>query len=191
LTSSTRDGLDLVQTMWWLFALFGVLTLGVGVFLVVSPHETLSTFTIIAGIFLLVDGVIAIFRSIFGESANRGLLALVGVLSAIAGLVLIKKPFETLIVFALIVGVWFIVVGIVRFVAAFALREDRGLNIFMAIIDIAAGIVVLAWPELSLATLAVIFGIVLVIRGVMFTIVGFQLRKLDSALGDPAAPGTT
>ena len=45
--------------------LFGVVTLGVGVFFVVSPHETLSTFTVIAGIFLLVDGVLAIFASIF------------------------------------------------------------------------------------------------------------------------------
>ena len=129
----------------------------------------------------------AIFRSIFGENANRGLLALVGVLGAIAGLVLIKKPFETLIVFALIIGIWLIVAGIVRFVAAFALREGRGTNIFLAIIDVVAGIVILSWPELGLATLAVIFGIVLVIRGLLLTYVGFQLRHVVEDLdGAPA-----
>ena len=67
-----------------------------GVFFVVSPHETLSTFTVIAGIFLLFDGVLALLGSIFGKGEGRGLLALIGVLSAIAGLVLIKKPFDTL-----------------------------------------------------------------------------------------------
>ena len=78
--------------LWWLVVLFGVAVLGVGVFFVVSPHETLSTFTIIAGILLLVDGVLAIVASVFGRGDGRGLLALVGVLSAIAGLVLIVSP---------------------------------------------------------------------------------------------------
>ena len=113
--------------------LFGVATLGVGVFFVVSPHETLSTFTVIAGIFLLVDGVLAIFASIFAKGDGRGLLALIGVLSALAGLVLIKKPFDTLVVFTLIVGAWFVVAGIVRFVAALASPEGRGGNIVTAI----------------------------------------------------------
>lgn len=181
--SSSGDGLDVVQTLWWLFALFGILTLGVGVFLIASPHETLKVFTVVAGIFLLVDGVIALLGSIFGESSNRGLLALVGVLSAIAGLVLIKKPFETLVVFALIIGIWFVVVGVVRLVASFALPEGRGLNLLVALIDVVAGIVILSWPELSLATLAVIFGIVLVVRGLLLTYVGFQLRHVSRDLG--------
>ena len=112
-------------------------------------HETLSTFTVIAGIFLLIDGLLAIFGSVFGKGEGRGLLALIGVLSAIAGLVLIKKPFDTLMVFTLIVGVWFVVAGVVRFVAALASPEGRGGNIVTAILDVIAGIVILSWPDLS------------------------------------------
>ena len=145
------------------------------------PHETLSTFTAIAGIFVLVDGVIAIVASIFGSGEGRGLLALLGVLSAIAGLVLIKKPFETLVVFTLIVGVWFVVAGIVRIVSAFATREGRGGNFLIALLDLAAGAVILAWPDLGLATVAVIIGIVLIMRGVLFIVAGWQLRALDRA----------
>ncbi len=171
--------------------LLGVAALGVGIFFVVSPHETLSTFTVIAGIFVLVDGLIAIVFSIFGSGDGRGLLALIGVLSAIAGLILIKKPFETLVVFTLIVGVWFVVAGIVRLVSAFASREARGGNLLVALLDLIAGGVILAWPDLSLATLAVIIGIVLVVRGALFIATGWQLRALDRALetgpGEPAA----
>ena len=182
-TMSTTAGQELrpVTSLWWLPLLFGVVALGVGIFFVVSPHETLSTFTAIAGIFVLVDGVIAIVASIFGSGEGRGLLALLGVLSAIAGLILIKKPFETLVVFTLIVGVWFVVAGIVRGVSAFASREGRGGNLLIALLDLAAGAVILAWPDLGLATVAVIIGIVLIVRGVLFIAAGWQLRTLDRA----------
>ena len=170
-----------ITSLWWLLLLFGVVALGVGIFFVVSPHETLSTFTAIAGIFVLIDGVIAIIASIFGSGEGRGLLALLGVLSAIAGLILIKKPFETLVVFTLIVGVWFVVAGIVRAVSAFASREGRGGNLLIALLDLVAGAVILAWPDLGLATVAVIIGIVLIMRGVLFIVAGWQLRGLDRA----------
>ena len=177
--ADVADNLRPITTFWWLFALFGVVTLGVGVFFVVSPHETLSTFTVIAGIFLLVDGVLAIFGSIFNRGDGRGLLALIGVLSALAGLVLIKKPFDTLVVFTLIIGAWFVVVGIVRFVSALGSHEGRGGNIVTAAVDVIAGIVILSWPDLGLATLAVIIGIVLILRGVLFIVAGWQLHKLN------------
>jgi uncharacterized membrane protein HdeD (DUF308 family) len=180
-TMSTNAAYKLrpVTSFWWLFVLFGVATLGVGVFFVVSPHETLSTFTVIAGIFLLVDGVLALLGSIVNKGDGRGLLALVGVLSVLAGLVLIKKPFDTLVVFTLIVGAWFVVAGIVRFVVALASPEARGGNIVTAILDLIAGIVILSWPDLGLATLAVIIGIALILRGVFFIAAGWQLRKVS------------
>ena len=126
MSTDAAEELRPITSLWWLPVLFGVVTFGVGVFFVLSPHETLSTFTVIAGIFLLIDGLLALFGSVFGKGEGRGLLALIGVLSAIAGLVLIKKPFDTLVVFTLIVGVWFVVDGVVRFVDALASHEWRG-----------------------------------------------------------------
>lgn len=169
-------------SLWWLVMLFGLAMGVVGVFFVVSPHETLGTFTVIAGIFLLVDGVLAVIASIFSRGEGRGLLALVGVLSGIAGLVLIKKPFESLVVFVLIFGVWFIVAGAARFIAAFAEPEGRGGNIAIAILDVLAGIVILSWPGPSLATLAVIIGIVMIFRGVLFMVTGWELHRLGRAV---------
>ena len=189
MSTNAADNLRSITTMWWLFVLFGVVTLGVGVFFVVSPNETLSTFTVIAGIFLLIDGVLAIFGSIFGKGDGRGLLALIGVLSAIAGLVLIKKPFDTLVAFTLILGVWFVVTGVVRFVVALGSPEGRSGNIVTAIVDLIAGIVILSWPELGLSTVAVIIGIVLIVRGALFIVAGWQLHKLDGDLdGGRIAP---
>ena len=184
MTVSTTDDLRPLTSLWWLLALVGLAALGVGIFFVASPHETLSTFAVIAGIFLLVDGALAIASSIFGRGEGRGLLAVIGVLSAIAGLILIKHPFDTLVVFTLIVGVWFVVAGIVRFVTAFSSPEGRGTNIVISLVDVVAGGVILAWPDLGLSTVAVIIGIVLILRGILFIAAGLQLRRLNAEFDD-------
>jgi uncharacterized membrane protein HdeD (DUF308 family) len=170
-----------VSDIWWVPFLFGLVVLGVGIFFVVSPHETLSTFTVIAGIFLLIDGVLAVFGSVFGAGDGRGLLALIGVLSAIAGLILIKKPFDTLVVFTLIVGIWFVVAGVVRLIVGIATREGRGGNLLIAALDVIVGIVILSWPDLGLATLAVIIGIGLILRGALFMWAGWALHRVGAA----------
>jgi uncharacterized membrane protein HdeD (DUF308 family) len=163
--------------------------LGLGVFFIASPEHALSTISVIVGTFLLVDGVLAIIASIFGKGEGRGLIALVGVLSAIAGLILIKHPYDTLVVFTLIVGVWFVVAGVVRFVSAFSSQEGRGGNIAIALLDLLAGIVILAWPDLGLKTVAIIIGIVLVLRGILFIGAGWELRRLNKQLeGGQNAP---
>ncbi|UGS37360.1 HdeD family acid-resistance protein [Capillimicrobium parvum] len=181
-TTTPAGALHEITRLWWLVLLFGIAVLAVGVFFVASPHETLSTFTVIAGIFLLVDGVLALIASVVGSGEGRGLVALIGVLSVLAGLVLVKRPFDTLVVFALIVGAWFVVAGIARLIAGFAERDGRGGNLLIAAIDVVAGIVILAWPDLGLSTFAVILGIVLIIRGLLFVFAGWQLRGVDRDL---------
>lgn len=174
--SSIDQELKPLNSIWWLMVLLGVITLGVGIFFVASPHETLSTFTVIAGIVLLIDGALAVLASIFGKGDGRGLLAIVGVLGLIAGLLLIKHPFNALIVFVLLFGIWILAAGIVRFILAFSDKEARGANLILATIDTIAGIAILAWPDLSLSTLAVIIGIVLIIRGIADIYAGFVIR---------------
>lgn len=171
-----------VTRLWWLVALFGLVVAGVGIFFVVSPHETLSTFTVIAGIFLLIDGVLAVIASIFSKGEGRGLAAIIGIVSVLAGLLLIKRPFDTLVVFVLIIGIWFVIAGIARAVTAFGEREGRGGNFAIAAIDLVAGIVILAWPDLSLATFAVILGIVLIIRGALLLFAAWELRGANREL---------
>ena len=45
---------------------------------------------------------------------------------------------------------------------------------------------ILSWPDLGLSTLAVIIGIVLILRGVFFIVSGWQLHKLNDEL--PVSP---
>ena len=183
MSTNVPDALKDFRSLWWLFVVFGVLTLAAGIILIAWPGPSLVTIAVIIGIFLLVDGVIDVILSIVGKGEGRGLVAVLGVLSIIAGLIMVKHPFSALAVLVIIIGIWFIVAGVVRFIAAFTDRDGRGTNIVVGILDILAGIVVLAWPDLSLKTLAVLAGIVFVIRGIAFIWGGLQVRKLPEEPG--------
>ncbi len=178
MSSSIPDPLKDFRGLWWLFVLFGVITLAAGIILIVWPGPSLVTIAVIIGIFLLIDGIIEIIASIFGRGEGRGLIAVLGVLSIIAGIILVKHPFHALAALVIIVGIWFVVSGVVRFVAAFGDAESRGTNIAVGVLDVVAGAILLIWPELSLKTLAVIAGIIFIIRGIAFIHGGWELHKL-------------
>ncbi len=177
-----------MKGIWYALLVFGLLTFGVGVFFIIDPNETLKVFTVIVGIFLLVDGVLAIIAAIVGVGESRTVMAIVGVLGVIAGLVLIKKPFGALNVFVLVLGIWFVVEGIARLTYAAVEPVGRGRSVLAALIDMAAGIVILSWPEPSLKTIGVIIGIVLVLRGIFLTYAAWKLLRLEGSDGPPVTP---
>ena len=183
------DELKAFRSLWWLFLLFGLLTLAAGIIVLVWPSISLQAIAVIIGIFLLIDGVFELIASIAGRGEQgRGLVAVLGVISIIAGLILIKKPFGALTAFVVVIGIWFVISGVIRFAGAFSESENRGTNIAVGLLDVAAGIIVLVWPHVGLATLAIIIGIVLIVRGIAFTAAGWQIRKLppDGGVGGAA-----
>jgi uncharacterized membrane protein HdeD (DUF308 family) len=179
LIAATPEEARASRALLYALLVYGLLMLGLGVFLIASPHETLKVITVILGICLIVDGVIAVAGAVAGRVESRGLLALVGIISVVAGLVLVEQPFAALTLFVVIIGIWFVVAGLARFVAAFTSREGRGTLIIGAIIDVIAGVVILSWRDITLATLAVVIGIVLVVRGIAFAWAAWQLLRLE------------
>jgi uncharacterized membrane protein HdeD (DUF308 family) len=173
------DDLKAFRSLWWLFLLFGLITIAAGIIVLVWPSISLQTIAVIIGIFLLIDGIFELVASIAGKGEQgRGLVAILGVISIIAGLYLIKEPFKALNAFVIVVGIWFVVSGVIRFFSAFSQPENRGVNIAVGLLDVIAGIIVLVWPNVGLATIAIIVGVVLIVRGLAFTAAGWQIRKL-------------
>ena len=54
---------------------------------------------------------------------GRGWNIFVGVISLIAGVVVLASPFESMATLALVVGIWLIVIGLMEVVAAFGIRN--------------------------------------------------------------------
>ena len=67
-------------------------------------------------------------------------------LGLIAGLVVLRRPGETLLALVLVLGIWLVVSGVVAFFRAFSRLEDRALQMLVAIAEIVLGILILACP---------------------------------------------
>jgi uncharacterized membrane protein HdeD (DUF308 family) len=57
---------------------------------------------------------------------GRGWNTFVGVISLVAGIVVLASPFESIGTLALVVGIWLIVIGVMEVVAAIAIRKATG-----------------------------------------------------------------
>jgi uncharacterized membrane protein HdeD (DUF308 family) len=62
-----------------------------------------------------------------------GMVALLGVLTAIVGVLLIRHPIAGVPAVALLIGIWLITIGVVRFVAAFQLRETQLISAHLSV----------------------------------------------------------
>jgi uncharacterized membrane protein HdeD (DUF308 family) len=175
---------------WWLAALIGLLSIVAGVIVILKPSDSLSTLAVILGIFILIDGIVELIASLSGQMENRGVLAIVGVLSVIAGVLLIRHPLGGVRAVALLLGIWLIAVGVVRFVAAFDEPDHRLWRICAAAILVVFGIVIVSQPHIGYTTLAVIAGICFICYGLAMVAAGWAMHEIRHAAGK-APPGVT
>jgi uncharacterized membrane protein HdeD (DUF308 family) len=190
------DPADLVARVgrhWgWLLA-FGMITVLLGIIALAWPGRTLVVVAVLFGAQLIVMGIFRFVGAIASDDltgANRVLLALLGVLSLIVGLYAVRHLLVTLFALVVLLGIFWIVSGAVELFMALSHREmsQRGWNAIMGVISIVAGIVVLAYPDISLLVLAVLLSIWLIIFGVMEISSAVRIRSLGAGSGVTRPP---
>lgn len=166
---------------WWLLLLVAGCTLAVGVLLLVAPHRTLSTLAVILGVYLLVAGTLWIgvgiaVKEVRGTGLPRGVLAL------IAGAIVIRHPSDSVTVLALAFGIFLMVAGVFELVAAIEVSERRGWRVLEGLVGLAAGILIVSWPQFGVYTFAIVLGISLIVRGVVeawLALAGIMLSRRE------------
>ena len=183
--STYRERLRDVSGLWWLTLGLGVLSVIAGIVVLVRPGHSLATIAVITGIFVLVDGLVALVAALSRSTESRGLAALVGVLNFVIGILLIRHPIGGVVAVALSVGIWLIAIGAVRFVLAFDADRHRIWRFLIAAVEVVAGIAIVSTPGIGVATLALLVGLALIANGVSFAALGLMLH---SAGADDRAP---
>jgi uncharacterized membrane protein HdeD (DUF308 family) len=163
---------------WWLVVLVGLLSFVAGVIILVKPGDSLATLAVIAGIFLLLDGILELAESFMSSTRNRGMVALFGVITAIVGVLLIRHPVGGVAAVALLIGLWLIVIGVIRFVTAFDEYDHRGWYALAGVVELIAGIAIVANPNIGFATLAILVGIGFIINGLGLGALGWALHEV-------------
>jgi uncharacterized membrane protein HdeD (DUF308 family) len=162
----------------------GVLSIVAGILAIVYPDLTLLALALIAGINLLLLGILGLVDAVTSDDdagGTRVLSGVLGLLGVIAGLVVMRRPGESLLAIILILGVWFVVSGLVDAIRALVVPGDRAFRLLVALFDIVLGALILTLPDVSLKTMAVLAGIAFIARGIFAILIGLKLRKVTAA----------
>jgi uncharacterized membrane protein HdeD (DUF308 family) len=94
------------------------------------------------------------------------LVALIGAITAILGIIVIVRPIAGEVALAVFIAAGFIVSGLGDLVAAG--RWPRPwVPVVWGIVSLGAGVVTIVWPEITLEIVAIIIGVLLIVRGVI------------------------
>jgi len=108
----------------WMIALVGVAGIVLGIVVMRNPSETIGIIVLIAAIFWIITGLVDLFRGIGdGSMENRGWVIFGGVIAVLAGAVVLLWPSASLLVLAIIAGIYFIVDGIMQIIAGFQVKS--------------------------------------------------------------------
>jgi uncharacterized membrane protein HdeD (DUF308 family) len=171
-----------VGRLWWLFGLVGLISVAAGVIFVAEPSNSIKALAVVFGIFALVDGIIELVMSFSHRTENRGLAALLGVLGIVIGILLLRHTSHAVAAIGLLIGIWLVAAGVVRFMRALVSSAHPVLQVAIALLEIVFGILVVSEPHIGYSTLAIIVGIWLIINGVIAIVMGFAVRSARSEL---------
>jgi uncharacterized membrane protein HdeD (DUF308 family) len=180
------EDLRRVTRLWWLVVSLGVLSVVAGGIVIAKPSNSLKTLAVVVGIFVLLDGIAEFVLAFDRRTANRGLVALLGLLDLVVGILLIRHPLGGVKAIALLLAIWLIAAGVVRLMIAFDTHGDRLGRFVVAAIEIVFGIVIVADPNIGFATLAVLIGLAFIVNGVGMIAFGLLLRAVKN---QPRPPG--
>jgi uncharacterized membrane protein HdeD (DUF308 family) len=102
----------------------GLLFIVIGVILIRHLHLTRSIIGLVIGLTWIVQGLTALIGGISGGvREGRAWWIIFGVVSLIAGIVVVSAPASSLDVLAVLLGIWFIIMGIFEIIGGFLLRH--------------------------------------------------------------------
>ncbi len=106
-----------------LTVILSLLAIIVGIACMRNTFATVAVLGLILGIFWIVAGVIEFVVAVGHDMPNRGWKIAGGILSTLAGLVVVSYPNMSLSLLAWILGIWIAIFGLIEIMAAFQARK--------------------------------------------------------------------
>ncbi|AOS97561.1 acid-resistance membrane protein [Microbulbifer aggregans] len=160
--------------------LLGVLTIILGVLALLAPSLTGFSIALLIGVLVLIGGVFRLIWAFRAGSFGKGLLGVaLGLLTILAGIILLANPVLLSGMLTIFLAVYFIVDGIAELAAGLgaAGAGGRGWLIFGGIVSILLGIMLWAqFPFSGVWALGILFGIKLFFVGMIMIAGGRALK---------------
>jgi uncharacterized membrane protein HdeD (DUF308 family) len=182
---------SLLQHLWKTTLLSGVLAVILGILVLAWPAITIFVAAIFFGAYLLVTGIsqVVFAFSLHVSAGGRVLLFISGAAALILAVLCFRSLQDSILLLAIWIGVGFIFRGVATAVSAISdpTLPGRAWEIFIGVISLIAGIVMLASPFETLATLTFVVGIWLIVIGVFEVVSAFGIRSASKHLTVPPA----
>ena len=166
----------------WLVA-YGVLSVLAGIIAIIWPGATLTAIAIVFAVQLVFAAIYEfVFAWAIPQEAGwvRALVALLAILSLVVAIYLLGHTSLTLLLLATLLGVYWVVQGVVELFVAIGHPEirNRAWIIVSGVVSVAAGAVVVLNPGISLSFLTLVLGFWLVLFGAALIGRGYMLRSV-------------
>jgi uncharacterized membrane protein HdeD (DUF308 family) len=178
-----NDIVGAIGRSWgWVLA-FGLVTLALGIVVAIHPKNSVYVIAVILAIWLLIAGVFRIVSAVADREDSGGtrtLRALLGLVSILFGLLIFHRTWETVAVVGFILGLFWVVSGVGELYSAYVLPSGAGrvLLIISGIVAVIVGVLALVYPGLSLTIIAFLFGLWLILFGLVEIAVSLQVRSV-------------
>jgi uncharacterized membrane protein HdeD (DUF308 family) len=173
---------DFARNAWPAFMAAGFAGIVIGVLLLVWPSATLVIAAVLIGVSLIAAGLLRLIDGFTAHDASGGRRiahVLIGLLAVVVGLYFIRHYHVTIAILAIVVGLFWVLHGLADITAGLLAGPFRGrwLAVLTGALSVAAGMIVLFWPTISLTVLVAVTGIWLIVYGIFMAITAFGLRR--------------
>ena len=168
------------HTVWDFIISRGVIALIIGILFITMPGVTISTLCILVGIFLLLNGLMALIKAMKTSNAKKTLL-LYGLICLAAGLIILINPALLAGIFVIAFSLLVIISGANQLAAAIKTKSTPGsariLAALTGILSLALGLALLLRPDIGLKVIIMLIGIYFLAFGILAIATGSVLRK--------------
>ena len=104
-------------------AIAGVLFIVGGIVLMRHLQYSLALIGLLVGFSWVIQGVSSLVGGISGRGGRGGWSVFFGIVSLIAGIIVVADPISSVTVLATLLGIWFVVIGLFEVIGAFIIRR--------------------------------------------------------------------
>lgn len=181
MTTASAAPVPLSRSLAWKVVLaIGLVHVFMGAALLFWPSATLTVIVIIVGIELILSGVLRMLVAAGDAELDARLLrAVLGLVSVVVGLLVMREPLRSLAVVVGLLGVFWVLWGLVELFISLtpAASETRIPLAVEGGIAVVGGLLLLAWPELTVRGLTILVGVLLLVGGLATTWSAWQMRR--------------
>jgi uncharacterized membrane protein HdeD (DUF308 family) len=168
---------SVIKKLNWL----GIILIALGVMAVLAPVVAGSALVIVIGFILLIAGAVPVVRELKSEASRERTMTLtLGVITALAGIMVILHPLFGLAFLTLLLVAYFVVEGVSKIVVSFRYKPATGWKWLLAsgALSLILGLLIWSqWPVSGMWAVGVLVGINLLGTGLALVTLASTLNR--------------